>query len=168
MTSRWQQESFACQSLVQPRRHAIKCAWLAGYQGISSCPLYRHHVCCRPDQHSVHEQWPTSPMLLTTLLIPASSPVQPVYGAVTDNWPTIEPYFNETGSNCPSILPKAQQQELIDLAVNTVGALGFKHVSSRAKWVLFLGWWPCAPVLPPKQAAIRGPKVGRGGGCGSA
>ena len=22
---------------------------------------------------------------------------EPVYGAVTDNWPTIEPYFNETG-----------------------------------------------------------------------
>ena len=21
----------------------------------------------------------------------------PVYGAITDNWPTIEPYFNETG-----------------------------------------------------------------------
>ncbi|GBF94434.1 hypothetical protein Rsub_07248 [Raphidocelis subcapitata] len=24
-----------------------------------------------------------------------------VYGAITDNWPTVEPYFNETGSNCP-------------------------------------------------------------------
>ena len=22
---------------------------------------------------------------------------QPVYGAITDNWPTVEPYFNETG-----------------------------------------------------------------------
>jgi len=30
----------------------------------------------------------------------------PVYGAITDNWPTVEPYFNETGSNCPSILPR--------------------------------------------------------------
>jgi hypothetical protein len=29
-----------------------------------------------------------------------------VYGAITDNWPTVEPYFNETGSNCPSILPR--------------------------------------------------------------
>ena len=29
-----------------------------------------------------------------------------VYGAVTDNWPTLEPYFNETGSNCPSNLPR--------------------------------------------------------------
>ena len=24
----------------------------------------------------------------------------PVYGAITDNWPTIEPYFNETGKRC--------------------------------------------------------------------
>ena len=29
-----------------------------------------------------------------------------VYGAITDNWPTLEPYFNETGSNCPSNLPR--------------------------------------------------------------
>lgn len=42
------------------------------------------------------------------------------YGAVTDNWPTIEPYFNETGSNCPSILPIQTQRELIDLAVASV------------------------------------------------
>ncbi|KAK9812604.1 hypothetical protein WJX72_000445 [[Myrmecia] bisecta] len=49
---------------------------------------------------------------------------QPVYGAITDNWPTVEPYFNETGSNCPSVLPKKQQQELMDLAVKSVAALG--------------------------------------------
>lgn len=33
-----------------------------------------------------------------------------VYGAVTDNWPTVEPYFNETGSNSPSVLPVDQQK----------------------------------------------------------
>ena len=49
----------------------------------------------------------------------------PVYGAITDNWPTVEPYFNETGSNCPSILPAHQQRELIDLGVRSVHALGF-------------------------------------------
>lgn len=49
----------------------------------------------------------------------------PVYGAVTDNWPTIEPYFNETGSNAPSILPTEQQKELLDLAVDSVKCLGF-------------------------------------------
>ncbi|KAF8057917.1 hypothetical protein HT031_005863 [Scenedesmus sp. PABB004] len=48
------------------------------------------------------------------------------YGAVTDNWPTVEPYFNETGSNCPSILPVAAQKELLDLAVASVQVLGFK------------------------------------------
>ena len=48
-----------------------------------------------------------------------------VYGAVTDNWPTVEPYFNETGSNCPSILALPVQAELVDLAVKSVSALGF-------------------------------------------
>jgi hypothetical protein len=32
----------------------------------------------------------------------------------------VEPYFNETGSNCPSILPRQQQQELLQLSVNSV------------------------------------------------
>ncbi|KFM27308.1 Carnosine synthase 1 [Auxenochlorella protothecoides] len=50
---------------------------------------------------------------------------QAVYGAVTDNWPTLEPYFNETGSNSPSILPSAQQRELLELGVASVKALGF-------------------------------------------
>jgi biotin carboxylase len=50
---------------------------------------------------------------------------QAVYGAVSDNWPTVEPYFNETGSNTPSILPGSQQRELLDLAVRSVQALGF-------------------------------------------
>mmetsp|Transcript_24803 Transcript_24803/g.63947 ORF Transcript_24803/g.63947 Transcript_24803/m.63947 type:complete len:638 (+) Transcript_24803:91-2004(+) len=48
----------------------------------------------------------------------------PAYGAVTDNWPTVEPYFNETGSNCPSTLPGSEQQELCELAVRSVQALG--------------------------------------------
>lgn len=52
----------------------------------------------------------------------------PVYGAITDNWPTIEPYFNETGSNCPSILPRNQQRELMDLGIQSVQALGFDQV----------------------------------------
>ena len=49
-----------------------------------------------------------------------------IYGAVTDNWPTIEPYFNETGSNCPSLLPRQQQVDLCELAVDAVKALGFE------------------------------------------
>ncbi len=54
---------------------------------------------------------------------------QAVYGAITDNWPTVEPYFNETGSNCPSILPTKQQQELMQMAVQSTQCLGFKQVT---------------------------------------
>lgn len=54
-----------------------------------------------------------------------------VYGAITDNWPTVEPYFNETGSNCPSILPTKQQQELMQMAVQSTHCLGFKQVSAH-------------------------------------
>ncbi|KDD77180.1 ATP-grasp domain-containing protein [Helicosporidium sp. ATCC 50920] len=49
-----------------------------------------------------------------------------VYGAITDNWPTQEPYFNETGSNAPSALPAAHQRELLDLSIRSVQALGFQ------------------------------------------
>lgn len=34
--------------------------------------------------------------------------------------PPPEPYFNETGSNCPSVLPRKQQKELLELAVKSV------------------------------------------------
>jgi carnosine synthase len=47
------------------------------------------------------------------------------YAAVTDNGPTLEPYFNETWGVCPSILPKEQQAALKDLAVKSVEAIGF-------------------------------------------
>jgi len=47
------------------------------------------------------------------------------YAAVSDNGPTQEPYFNETWGLCPSLLPKNKQNELKDLAVQSVQALGF-------------------------------------------
>lgn len=47
------------------------------------------------------------------------------YAAVADNGPTLEPYFNETWAVCPSLLPKEQQVELKQLAVNCVKSLGF-------------------------------------------
>merc|ERR1712190_145357 len=47
------------------------------------------------------------------------------YAAVSDNGPTLEPYFNETWGLCPSLLPKDKQSELKDLAVKSVQALGF-------------------------------------------
>ena len=57
------------------------------------------------------------------------------YNEVTDNWPTIEPYFQEVGANCPSVLSREQQDELIKLSVDATLALGFTsgvfHVESK-------------------------------------
>lgn len=58
-----------------------------------------------------------------------------VYAEVTDNWPTIEPYFQEVGANCPSVLTRAQQDELIKLSIDATLSLGFNggvfHVESK-------------------------------------
>lgn len=60
---------------------------------------------------------------------------QPAYCVVTDNWPTLEPWFNETGDNAPSLMPSLQQKELQKLAVGTLRALGLKmgvfHVEAK-------------------------------------
>jgi hypothetical protein len=55
-----------------------------------------------------------------------------------DNWPTVEPYFNETGSNCPSVLPRSTQEELCGLAVRSV------QVGSNCS----------APAKPAKQTDV--------------
>lgn len=75
----------------------------------------------------------------------------PVYGAITDNWPTIEPYFNETGSNCPSILPRNQQRELMDLGIQSVQALGFDQVNPPT-----LPPWILTPLTP---STVTGSKL---------
>jgi len=58
-----------------------------------------------------------------------------VYCKVTDNWPTMEPWFNETGDNSPSVLPENQQYDLSKLCVGTLLALGLKmgvyHVEAK-------------------------------------
>ena len=48
----------------------------------------------------------------------------PVYATVTDNWPTLEPWFNETGDNCPSMLPPADVAMMSKLCTDTLAALG--------------------------------------------
>lgn len=78
----------------------------------------------------------------------------PVYGAITDNWPTIEPYFNETGSNCPSILPRNQQRELMDLGIQSVQALGFDQVNPPT-----LPPWILTPLTP---STVTGSKLHHG------
>jgi len=47
------------------------------------------------------------------------------YAAVSDNGPTLEPYFNETWALSPSLMPKQRQTELRELAVGCLHALGF-------------------------------------------
>eukprot|EP00931_Biecheleriopsis_adriatica_P003088 TRINITY_DN10437_c0_g3_i1.p1 TRINITY_DN10437_c0_g3~~TRINITY_DN10437_c0_g3_i1.p1 ORF type:complete len:691 (+),score=136.76 TRINITY_DN10437_c0_g3_i1:166-2073(+) len=48
------------------------------------------------------------------------------YAAVSDNGPTLEPYFNETWAVSPSLLSRQKQVELKDLAISSVKALGFE------------------------------------------
>eukprot|EP00188_Purpureofilum_apyrenoidigerum_P002070 Plantae.Rhodophyta-Purpureofilum_apyrenoidigerum.ctg22328.p1 GENE.Plantae.Rhodophyta-Purpureofilum_apyrenoidigerum.ctg22328~~Plantae.Rhodophyta-Purpureofilum_apyrenoidigerum.ctg22328.p1 ORF type:complete len:558 (-),score=110.14 Plantae.Rhodophyta-Purpureofilum_apyrenoidigerum.ctg22328:1698-3371(-) len=48
-----------------------------------------------------------------------------VYVKISDNWHCCEPWFQETGTNCPSLYPEDAQKELISLANNTTLALGF-------------------------------------------
>jgi hypothetical protein len=48
-----------------------------------------------------------------------------VYNKVTDNWPTLEPWFNETGDNAPSLFEREKQLELEQLAEGTLKCLGF-------------------------------------------
>lgn len=63
------------------------------------------------------------------------------YAKVTDNWPTLEPWFNETGDNAPSLFEREKQLELEELAEGTLKCLGFTtgvfHVEVRA----------CTPLL---------------------
>ena len=47
------------------------------------------------------------------------------YAAVSDNGPTLEPYFNETWAVSPSLLKLEKQLELRDLAIRSVELLGF-------------------------------------------
>eukprot|EP00928_Gymnodinium_smaydae_P011752 TRINITY_DN14306_c1_g1_i2.p1 TRINITY_DN14306_c1_g1~~TRINITY_DN14306_c1_g1_i2.p1 ORF type:complete len:608 (+),score=93.10 TRINITY_DN14306_c1_g1_i2:64-1887(+) len=47
------------------------------------------------------------------------------FASITDNGPTMEPYFPETWALCPSLLSKDQQTALKELAVDSVKALGF-------------------------------------------
>jgi carnosine synthase len=46
------------------------------------------------------------------------------YVAITDNGPTLEPYFNETWGVCPSLLSVEKQRELKEFALDCVKALG--------------------------------------------
>jgi biotin carboxylase len=49
-----------------------------------------------------------------------------VYAKVSDNWDCMAPWFQELGTNCPSLYPESRQQELIKLSVDTTIAFGFR------------------------------------------
>lgn len=63
-----------------------------------------------------------------------------VYAEVTDNWPTIEPYFQEVGANCPSTLTAEQQKELVHLSVAATLSLGALRGVSLRECACCLGW----------------------------
>lgn len=49
-----------------------------------------------------------------------------VFSAVSENWPTNEPYFVETGLHTPSAHPPERRAALVDLCVRTAQALGLR------------------------------------------
>lgn len=49
-----------------------------------------------------------------------------VYAKVSDNWECMAPWFQELGTNCPSLYPMDRQEELIRLSVDTCLAFGFR------------------------------------------
>jgi hypothetical protein len=65
--------------------------------------LPTYPTACLPGCPSLLSQYLDGPEVDCDLVMSEGAPV---FGAITDNWPTVEPYFNETGSNCPSILPR--------------------------------------------------------------
>jgi carnosine synthase len=46
------------------------------------------------------------------------------YAKVTDNLPTLEPWFNETGACTPSILPQSKQDDLVKTSLEMLKAIG--------------------------------------------
>jgi carnosine synthase len=49
-----------------------------------------------------------------------------VFSAISENWPTEEPYFVETGMHIPSAHPPERQQAMADICIRTACALGFR------------------------------------------
>jgi carnosine synthase len=58
-----------------------------------------------------------------------------VFSTVSENWPTAEPYFVETGLHTPSLHPPERLGPVVELCFRTVLALGFRdglfHVEAK-------------------------------------
>jgi carnosine synthase len=50
-----------------------------------------------------------------------------VFSTISENWPTEEPYFVETGMHLPSSHPADRQEAMADLCIRTACALGFRN-----------------------------------------
>ena len=57
-----------------------------------------------------------------------------VYANVAENWPTMEPYFIETGLHCPSSYPADRQAELVDFCIRSVTELGLTLGVFHVEW----------------------------------
>jgi len=62
---------------------------------------------------------------------------EPLFAEVSDNGPTVEPYFNETWGVCPSLLPKAQQAALKQLYVLVCVTFALRRSAFSLFFVLF-------------------------------
>jgi biotin carboxylase len=56
-----------------------------------------------------------------------------VFSAISENWPTEEPYFVETGLHTPSDYPRERLEALTDLCVRTALALGIEDGALHAE-----------------------------------
>lgn len=58
-----------------------------------------------------------------------------MYSSVSENWPTAEPYFIETGLHCPTSFPADRLEQLVEFCVRTVQTLGLSlgvlHVEGK-------------------------------------
>jgi biotin carboxylase len=50
-----------------------------------------------------------------------------VFSSVSQNWPTAEPSFQETGLHCPADHDKREVRRLVDLVIRTVQAFGLQR-----------------------------------------
>jgi len=78
-----------------------------------------------------------------------------VYAKLADNWKCWEPWFQETAGNMPSLFPEPAAQELIELAVNSTLAVGFRYGAFHVE----VKWTSRGPRLIEINARMGGVSV---------
>jgi hypothetical protein len=86
-----------------------------------------------------------------------------IFSSVSQNWPTAEPSFQETGLHCPVDHDKREVRRLVDLVVRTVQAFGLHrgvlHVegkcTSRGPRIVEVLVGACLGLPPPVKASRR-------------